>query len=170
MFRNLIDRLDQINESADINLIGFIDEYADGDLWIIKVPANISRQFLLLANSIEDASLVGTEYEPNQGIMSIIHKKINPNDQSPQWTTIQGPIPNDVQAELLKINPVPSNLISKLQRADDPSEFMSELLWDLEAKQMAVHVVTDSARYSGNQIIFSNDSTEPSIEPSPTRH
>jgi hypothetical protein len=110
----------------------FIDEFGDGDHWYIKGTPDLVQKFVTLANSIEQASLQGTEYEPGQGTMGQIHSQLG-NDQAPQWKIVAA-------TNLDDIKPITNSVINVLSRVNlkDPGdEFMSDLLWRLEEKGLA---------------------------------
>ena len=142
MIRHLLNKLEHINESATTTLIGWIDEYADGEVWLIKVPSELARQFMLLANSLEDESTKDTEYEPGKGMMSKFHNQLGQISGAPKWAPVVGNIPQEVQDDLVNIRPITAQIISKLKAVgDNAEEFMSEFVWDL--KDAGLSTTTD---------------------------
>lgn len=138
MIRSLLNKLEHINESTTTVLLGWIDEYADGEVWLIKVPSELARQFMLLANSIEYETTRDTEYEPGKGMMSKFHNDSGQTSDSPKWAPVIGDIPQEVQDDLVNIRPITAQIISKLQAVgDNAEEFMSEFVWDLKDAGLA---------------------------------
>ena len=117
----------------------YIDEFGDGDHWYVKGTPDVIKKFVLLANSLEDETVKGTEYEPGKGMMGGIHAELG-NDAAPQWTTVPA-------RNLESIKPIGDKVLQRLMRpnlADGAQEFMSELLWAMEAKGLAL--VTDDSQ------------------------
>jgi len=110
----------------------YIDEYANGDTWYIKGKPEIIRQFVQLANSLEDEAVKGTEYEPGKGMMANIHQELG-DSSTPQWKIV--PAQN-----LEQLKPIGSGVLRKLvspNLSDGVEEFISEFLWGLEEKGLA---------------------------------
>jgi hypothetical protein len=144
MIRDLLNKLDHINESTTTSLIGWIDEYADGEVWLIKVPSALAMQFMLLANSIEDETVKGTEYEPGVGMMSKFHSQLGQTSDAPKWAPVVGDIPQEVQEELVSLRPITTKTIYKLKNVEgDISDYINEFLSDLSDAGLAM--TTDSA-------------------------
>lgn len=155
MFRPLLNKLDSINESTSTILLGYIDEFADGDVWLIKAPREIAKTFMTLANNIEDESTKGTEYDPETGIMGQVHTELDDSDP-PQWKPVTSSIPENILTDLESIRPINNTVIDRLKKVDgNIQEFMSEFLWDLENARFAL-VVSNEANYVGNSISFQN--------------
>jgi hypothetical protein len=117
----------------------YIDEFGDGDHWYVKGTPDVIKKFVLLANSLEDETVKGTEYEPGKGMMAGIHAELG-TDAAPQWTTVPA-------RNLESIKPIGDKVLQRLMRpnlADGAQEFMSELLWAMEAKGLAL--VTDDSQ------------------------
>ena len=111
----------------------YIDEFGDGYHWYVKGTPDVIKKFVLLANSLEDETVKGTEYEPGKGMMGGIHAELG-NDAAPQWTTVPA-------RNLESIKPIGDKVLQRLMRpnlADGAQEFMSELLWAMEAKGLAL--------------------------------
>jgi len=111
----------------------YIDEFGDGDHWYVKGTPDVIKKFVLLANSLEDETVKGTEYEPGKGMMGGIHAELG-NAAAPQWTTVPA-------RNLESIKPIGDKVLQRLMRpnlADGAQEFMSELLWAMEAKGLAL--------------------------------
>lgn len=139
MMRSLLNKLEHINESTTTVLIGWIDEYADGEVWLVKVPNELARQFMLLANSIEDETTKGTEYEPGKGMMSKFHNELSQSTEAPRWAPVVGDIPQGVQDELINIRPITAATISKMKTvSNDAEDFMSEFVWELNDAGLAM--------------------------------
>lgn len=158
MFRSLLNKLDSINESTNTVLLGFVDEFADGDVWLLKSPPEIAKTFVILANAVEDEVPKGTEYDPDTGVMGQMHKQLG-NSNAPKWTTVTGQLPPDVQQDLESVRPINASVVSKLKKVTgDMDEFMADFLWDLEAAGRAM-VTSSEANYVGNSIQFVNNRT-----------
>ena len=156
MIRELLNKLDHINESTTTALIGWIDEYADGEVWLIKIPSELAAQFMLLANSIEDETVKGTEYEPGKGMMSKFYNKLAQTSgiptESPKWAPVIGDIPQEVQDELVNIRPITARMISKLKTVgDDAEKFMSEFVWELKDAGLAA-TTEHEAKYTDSRM------------------
>ena len=111
----------------------YIDEFADGEYWYVKGTPQVIQRFVQLANSLEDESVKGTEYEPGKGMMANIHSKLG-NDNIPQWQIVQA-------QNLEAIKPIGSRVLQLLMQPDltyGVQEFMSEFLWTLEEKGLAL--------------------------------
>ena len=111
----------------------YIDEFADGEHWYVKGTTQVIQRFVQLANSLEDESVKGTEYEPGKGMMANIHSKLG-NDNIPQWQIVQA-------QNLEAIKPIGSRVLQLLMQPDltyGVQEFMSEFLWTLEEKGLAL--------------------------------
>jgi hypothetical protein len=113
----------------------YIDEFADGEHWYIKGTQEIIQRFVQLANNLEDESLTGTEYAPG-GAMAKMHTAISGDDDLPipQWKIV--PAQN-----LEELRPINNNVLIKLSNpdlSDGVGEFMSDFLWGLEEKGLAV--------------------------------
>jgi hypothetical protein len=110
----------------------FVDEFADGDRWFVKGTPELIQKFIMLANSIEQASLQGTEYEPSKGFMGKIHSQLG-NDQAPRWKIVSATNLDDIRP----INNSVINTLSRVNLQNPGDEFMSEFLWSLEEKSLA---------------------------------
>jgi len=153
MFRSLLNKLDSITESTNSVLLGYIDEFADGDVWLIKAPPEIAKAFVMLANTIEDESVRGTEYDPETGHMGQIHAQMG-NSNAPHWKPVTGSIPPEVLSDLESVRPINAAVVNSLKKVDgNMEEFMSEFLWRLESAGRAL-VVSNEANYIGNAISF----------------
>ncbi len=111
----------------------YIDEFADGDHWYVKGTPEVIQRFVQLANSLEDESVKGTEYEPGKGMMGKIHAKLG-NDSIPQWQIVKA-------QNLEAIKPIGNRVLQLLMQPDlsyGAQEFMSEFLWTLEEKGLAL--------------------------------
>ena len=111
----------------------YIDEFADGDQWYVKGTPDVIRRFVQLANSLEDESVKGTEYEPSRGSMAQTHAQMG-DDSIPQWTAM--PAQN-----LEQIKPIDASVLRSLTApdlSDGVQEFMSDLLWTLEGQGRAM--------------------------------
>ena len=134
-------RVIQINEELNVAEAAqpqfvaarYIDEFADGEYWYVKGTPQVIQRFVQLANSLEDESVKGTEYEPGKGMMANIHSKLG-NDNIPQWQIVQA-------QNLEAIKPIGSRVLQLLMQPDlayGVQEFMSEFLWTLEEKGLAL--------------------------------
>lgn len=158
MFRELLNKLDSINESTSTVLLGFIDEFADGDVWLLKSPPEIAKTFIMLANSVEAEVPKGTEYDPDTGVMGQMHKQLG-NSDAPKWTAVTGNLPLEVQQDLESVRPINAAVVNKLKKVTgDIDEFMADFLWDLESSGRAM-VTSSEADYVGNSIQFVNNQT-----------
>lgn len=111
----------------------YIDEFADGDHWYVKGTPEIIRQFVQLANSLEDEAVKGTEYEPGKGMMAKIHAELG-DDSIPQWQIVKA-------QNLEGLKPIGSKVLQRLMTpdlSDGIQEFMSDFLWTLEEKGLAL--------------------------------
>ena len=156
MFRSLLNKLDSINESANTVLIGYIDEFADGDVWLIKAAPDVARTFMMLANAVEDESTKGTEYDPQTGVMGKIHSELG-NANPPQWVPVTGNLPPEVQQELEAVRPINAAVVNKLKKVTgDIQEFMADFVWDLESSGRAMMTGAE-ANYVGKTIQFADN-------------
>lgn len=166
MIRELLNKLDHITESTTTTLIGWIDEYADGEVWLIKVPSGLAMQFMLLANSMEDETTKNTEYEPGKGMMSQFHNELGQTSDAPKWAPVIGDIPQEVQEELVNIRPITTSAMSKMKNAEgDIQEFMNEFIWDLQDAGLATTTSHDATYTDSSmtKIKFDTDTTGASI-------
>lgn len=111
----------------------YIDEFADGDYWYVKGTPDVIKKFVLLANSLEDEAVKGTEYEPDKGMMAKVHAQLG-NDSVPQWTVVKA-------QNLEQLKPIGNRVLQLLMKPDlsyGAQEFMSEFLWTLEEKGLAL--------------------------------
>ena len=110
----------------------FIDEFGDGDHWYVKGTPDLIKKFIMLANNVEQASMSGSEYDPETGAMGQKHSQLG-NADAPQWKQIPA-------TNLDDIKPINSRVINALSQVDlkDPGdEWMSDFLWGLEEKGLA---------------------------------
>jgi len=111
----------------------YIDEFADGDHWYVKGTPDIIKKFVLLANSLEDEAVKGSEYEPDKGMMAKVHAQLG-DDSGPQWTVVKA-------QNLEQLKPIGNRVLQLLMKPDlsyGAQEFMSEFLWTLEEKGLAL--------------------------------
>ena len=116
----------------------YIDEFADGDHWYVKGKPDVIQKFVILANSLEQESVKGTEYEPGKGMMAKLHAAMGNDDPPPQWTIVQA-------QNLESIRPIGKAVLQRLMTpdlSDGAQEFMSDLLWELVEKGLAL-VITN---------------------------
>ena len=131
----------------------FIDEFGDGDHWYVKGTPELIQKFIMLANSIEQASMAGSEYDSKTGSMGQIHSQLG-NADAPQWTQVPANNLNDIK-------PINSKVINKLTQAslkNPGDEWMSDFLWTLEGLNMAVvgddlsGQSLNEAKYQGREV------------------
>ena len=111
----------------------YIDEFADGEHWYVKGTPEVIKRFVQMANSLEDESVKGTEYEPDKGMMAKVHAQLG-DDSIPQWQIVQA-------QNLEAIKPIGNRVLQLLMQPDlsyGTQEFMSEFLWTLEEKGLAL--------------------------------
>lgn len=156
MIRSLLNKLDSINESTTTVLLGYIDEFADGDVWLIKVVPDVARAFMMLANAVEDESTKDTEYDSETGTMGKIHTQLG-NTNVPHWVPVSGNLPPEVQQELEAIRPVDAAVVNKLKKVTgDIQEFMADFVWDLESSGRAI-TTSAEANYVGKTMQFADN-------------
>jgi hypothetical protein len=99
---------------------------------------------MLLANSIEDETVKGTEYEPGVGMMSKFHSQLGQTSDAPKWAPVVGDIPQEVQEELVSLRPITTKTVYKLKNVEgDISDYIHEFLSDLSDAGLAM--TTDSS-------------------------
>lgn len=124
-----------VAEGAESQYIAarYIDEFGDGDHWYVKGNPDVIKKFVLLANSLEDEAVKGTEYEPDKGMMAKVHGQLG-DDSIPQWQIVQA-------QNLEQLKPIGNRVLQLLMQPDlshSTQEFMSEFLWTLEEKGLAL--------------------------------
>jgi post-segregation antitoxin (ccd killing protein) len=134
LYRDVLDEQGVAEGSVTKQYVAaeFIDEFGDGDHWYVKGTPDLIQKFVMLANSIEQASMTGSEYDPKTGSMGQKHSQLGDAD-APQWTQVPA-------TNLDDIKPINSGVINALARVnlkDAGDEWMSDFLWSLEEKGLA---------------------------------
>jgi hypothetical protein len=137
---NAATQKESVKEGLETQYIAarYIDEFADGDHWYVKGKPDVIQKFVILANSLEDEAVKGTEYEPGKGMMAKMHAAMGNDAPPPQWTIVQA-------QNLESIRPIGKAVLQRLMTpdlSDGAQEFMSDLLWELVEKGLAL-VISD---------------------------
>ena len=144
-----VDRINKqgVSENSESEIAAlYIDEFGDGDHWYVKGSQETIKRFVQLANSLEDETVKGTDYEPGVGGMAQIHKQLG-NDQPPQWQIVAA-------KNLEQLKPIDNKTLASLSRADlsnGAQEFMTDLLWNLESNNQAL-VHSDSEKATSESL------------------
>jgi hypothetical protein len=134
LYRDVLDEQGVAEGSVTKQYVAaeFIDEFGDGDHWYVKGTPDLIQKFVMLANSIEQASMTGSEYDPKTGSMGQKHSQLGDAD-APQWTQVPATNLDDIKP----INSEVINALARVNLKDAGDEWMSDFLWSLEEKGLA---------------------------------